>query len=513
MIEIIHSREELNQLIINMKSDGWSIRGLGRRFKMSRNTIRSILRTHANQRNQGHDVLLPQKNKTLRKSKLDPFVPKIKELLEEFPQITGQRVLEELHLAGYTGGKTILRERLKILRPKPKKKPTVRFETDPGYQGQMDWSPYTISFTDEGKKKVQCFSYILGFSRRHYIDFTYRRDFYTMIRRHQDAFNHFGGVPKTCLYDSEKTVVLRWEAGKPVCNPAFVAFITHYGVRPVICARGRAQTKGKVEAPFQFVENNLLNGRKFKDFNELREVARWWLANKSDPHLHETTGRMPLELFLESEQRNLKPLPLHAYDSAEVALRVCSIDAFLDFEGNRYSVPFEYCCDILTMKATDEEIIVYSAQIEEIACHERVVAGSGAVIELPEHRGSKLVRYGLESVRDSFLALGCAAETFIDGLQRKQPRNSGFHARYILQLKGRYHTEAINKALNHANRYYAFDCKAVERILRVKATPRTLESVCSESVRQELRKALPEIKQRPLSQYVKLFKQDDGKNE
>ena len=45
-------------------------------------------------------------------------------------------------------------------------------------------------------------------------------------------------------YDSEKTVVLRWEAGQPVCNPAFVAFITHYGVRPVICARGRPQTKG-----------------------------------------------------------------------------------------------------------------------------------------------------------------------------------------------------------------------------------------------------------------------------
>ena len=168
---------------------------------MSRNTIRSVLRKNEQQRNQEHDILQPQKNKIHRKSKLDPFVPKIKKLLKEFPEITGQRIIEELHLAGYTVGKTIFRERLKVLRPKPKKRnqqsalkqiPDIR----------VKWiGPYTINFRGEGKKKIQCFSYILGFSRRQYIDFTYRRDFYTLIRRHQDAFNHFGDAPKTCLYD------------------------------------------------------------------------------------------------------------------------------------------------------------------------------------------------------------------------------------------------------------------------------------------------------------------------
>ena len=70
----------------------------------------------------------------------------------------------------------------------------------------MDWSPYTIPFTRSGKCTVQCFSYILGFSRRQYIDFTTHRDFYSLIRRHQDAFQYYGGVPKECLYDSEKKI-------------------------------------------------------------------------------------------------------------------------------------------------------------------------------------------------------------------------------------------------------------------------------------------------------------------
>ncbi len=108
-----------------------------------------------------------------------------------------------------------------------------------------------------------------------------------------DAFAYFNGTPAQCLYDSEKTVVLRWEAGKPVINPAFADFSTHYRIRPVICQRRHPETKGKVERPFQYVEGNLLSGREFQDIEDLRACARWWMKEKSDMHRHETTGRPP----------------------------------------------------------------------------------------------------------------------------------------------------------------------------------------------------------------------------
>ena len=129
------------------------------------------------------------------------------------------------------------------------------------------------------------------------------------------------GSRPTCLYDDEKTVVLRWEAGQPIYNPSFIAFITHYHCRPIACLPGRPETKGKIEAPFQYVEKNLLNGRKFRDMEDFRETARWWLSNRSDVHKHDTTGRSPLELFLEEEQAALTALPGHPYDTAEVALQ------------------------------------------------------------------------------------------------------------------------------------------------------------------------------------------------
>ncbi|MBW2605822.1 MAG: IS21 family transposase [Deltaproteobacteria bacterium] len=501
----IRNREELEHQIITLHAEGWSIRALTRHFAMGRNTIRRIIRKNRSRREQGHDVL-DQKKPVLRKSKLDVYRPLLKELLETYPDITGVRMYEELVADGFKGGKTILTDYLRKIRPRPKKDPVVRFETEPGKQGQMDWSPYTLSFTRTGQQKVICFSYVLGFSRRHYIDFTPNRKFFTLIRRHQDAFAHFGGVPDTCLYDNEKTVVLRWEAGQPVYNPSFVAFITHYHCRPIACPPGRPEPKGKVEAPFLYIEKNLLNARKFRDMEELRATARWWLANRSDVHKHDTTGRQPLELFMEQEQSALRTLPAHPYDTAEVALRVCRVDGFLEHETNLYSVPFEYVADILTLKATEREVFVYSPSLKLIARHDRRPIGAGAKVEDPDHRKSQKVRYGLEPVREAFLSLGSAAEDFLKGLKGSHPHHCGFQARYILRMKETYHTDDIHGALVHALKYYAFDGKTIERILKARFIPRSLESIHNKSASQ-IFATLPEIKQRPLEDYCNLFKE------
>lgn len=506
----VKNREELEHLIITMRAEGWTIRALSRHFQMGRNTLRRILRKKDSERNEGHDILAQKRRQAPRKSKLDPFLPAMKELLEKYPEMTGKRLYEELSVQGYEGGISILRDRFRKLHPKGKRNPVMRFETDPGGQGQMDWSPYTIPFTRIGKTEVLCFSYILGFSRRQYIDFTTNRKFFTLIRRHQDAFHYYEGVPKQCLYDGEKTVLLRWEAGHPVYNPAFIAFITHYHCKPIVVRR--PETKGKIEAPFQYVEKNLLNARTFQDLDDLKATAQWWLRDRSDQHVHETTHRPPLELFMEQERGALQPLPLHDYDSSEVALRVCSIDGFLDFETNRYSVPYEYVADILTLKATEQDVFIYSPEIEVVAHHERLAQGAGQTSEKPEHRTSKKIRYGLEPVRDAFLALGNHAEAFLAGLKVTYPRNAGFQARFILRLKETYHADDINMAFHHALRYQAFDAKAIERILLAKAKPRTLESVRNEQARKELEKTLPRIEQRPLDEYCTLLCREEKEN-
>ena len=60
----------------------------------------------------------------------------------------------------------------------------------------------------------------------------------------------------------------------------------------------------------------------------------------------------------------------------EVALRVCDLDGYIDFETNRYPVPYDYVTDILTMKATEHEVLIYSPELALVVRHERAKAGA-----------------------------------------------------------------------------------------------------------------------------------------
>ena len=501
MIEIIPDNAHLRLSVLSAHNEGWSIRRICRHYGISRNRVRRMLRTAQARRTESAPVLPRLKPPQQRASKLDEFVPAMKVLLEKYPKITGVRMLEELRVQGYQGGLSVLRALLKQLRPEPRDKSVIRFETDPGEQGQMDWSPYKIPFSRTGKAEVLCFSYILGFSRRQYVDFTLTRDFHTLIRRHRDAFEYFGGVPLQCLYDSEKTVVLRWEGGQPVFNPSYIDFITHYRCRPIACQRKHPQTKGKIERPFQYVEGNLLNARTPVDFEDLQALKKWWLREKSDTHIHDTTHRAPLELFMAEERSCLQPLPTQPYDCSEVVFRICPSDAFIEFETNLYSVPFGHMGEIVSVKATEQEIFVYSPYLDLLGHHPRHPDGAHRKEESPQHRTCASLRYGVEPVRQAFELIGDAAQQYLAGLMKKHPRGVGLHARTILQLKERYCTDDINRALTRALGYYAFDAASIERILKATATQRTLESQRNEKARDALARTIPRIKQRNLDEY------------
>lgn len=411
---------ELELEIMVLQREGLSQRQIAKKLKVGRKRVRNVLRKYEKQRQQGHDALDSHKKRP-RSSKLDPWLAFIRGKLEKYPDMTAVRMLEELQAAGFEGGITIVQECVRKLRPKPKREPTLRFETGPGEQGQMDWSPYKIRFRNAGVQKVLCFSYILGFSRRQYLDFTTHRDFYTMIRKHQSAFEYFQGVPQQCLYDGEKTVILRWEAGRPMYNPGFLAFLAHYGCRPVGCLPGRAKTKGKVERPFQSVEGHLLNGREFDDLEDLRRFTSRWLREYSDAHIHGTTRRTPLELFWEQERQALQPLPTYGFDTSEVRYVVGHDDGFVRFQTNLYSIPFAYILMHLVLRATEDEVEIYDPAFKVIAHHPRLPPGAGQQSLQPKHHEAARERHGLEPVRQRFLELGTHAEAFLGGLIQLHP--------------------------------------------------------------------------------------------
>jgi transposase len=465
--------EQTRNEIVRRFGEGMSQRRIAKSLGIARKTVRRVLAAVDQGRSAGlphPDLPLPPRR---RPSKLDAYQETIQQLLARYPNLTGRRLHEELRARGFTGGYTIVSQRLQELRPRRGAAPVVRFETAPGAQAQMDYSSYDLDFTEEGRRRVYLFSYLLGYSRRQYLHFVEAQDFPTTIREHQKAFAHLGGVAATCLYDNFKVVVLRYEDDEPIYNPRFLAFATHYGFRPQACRPYRPQTKGKCERPFGFVDCNLLNGRTLRSLVHLNEVTAAWLAEVADVRVHRDTKQRPLDRHAE-ELAHLLPVPTLPYDSAVVVYRVVNAEGFLAYGGNAYSVPWTHLGRTLPLRITEDEVIIYGPHLEEVTRHRLPARGqTGQRLVHPEHHPVSNPRLHHAQLEEQFTRLGPVAVQFFAGLIAGH-RQGKHQAHKVLSLLGLYAKADVLAALERAVRYGAYSVAAVERILAVHARPKTV---------------------------------------
>jgi transposase len=113
---------------------------------------------------------------------------------------------------------------------------TVRFETPPGLQGQVDWGHFGFIRHQGRTCKLYAFVLTLSWSRAMYLRFTTSLDFTWFIRCHVHAFRYLGGLPRRLLYDNLKSVVEWHPPDGPVhWNPRFLDFADVAGFSPQAC--------------------------------------------------------------------------------------------------------------------------------------------------------------------------------------------------------------------------------------------------------------------------------------
>jgi transposase len=217
---------------------------------------------------------------------------------------------------------------------------TLRFETLPGRQMQIDFGEKWIEVLGE---RVKAFVFVatLGFSRK-----TFTRVYPAQQQRHwleglEAAIGHFGGVPVECVVDNAKALVLRWENDRPEFHPEFEAFCRHWGMKPRACRPYRPRTKGKVERGVGYVKGNALGRLRWESWEALDAHLVWWMREVADVRTHGTTGERPIDRF-EQEALALHPINNHpSHLRARRFTRKVTGDCRIEFETNRYSVPFQ----------------------------------------------------------------------------------------------------------------------------------------------------------------------------
>jgi len=292
------SKEEFI-VIHTLKAKGYSIRHIARTLGLDRRTVTKRLK---------EKELQPYK---VRKypSKLDPYKEYIKKrVINTLPdRIPAPVVLEEIKKQGYKGSIRILQKYIGTIIQYPKKEEKlIRFETDPGYQAQVDWT--TIR---SGKNPIYAFVMVLGYSRMAFVYFTDNMKQDIWQECHIKAFEYFGGTPQTILYDNLKSVVIKrdkYGKNQHGFNNDFLDFAKDNFI-PKLCKPYRAQTKGKVERLNLYLKNNFyiplkssLKGSNITITPMYLNMKIFSWLEKANSRIHGTTKQRPIDMFKKEKQ-------------------------------------------------------------------------------------------------------------------------------------------------------------------------------------------------------------------
>jgi len=268
----------------------------------------------------------------------------------------------DLKRLGYTGCYETVKEFVRPLREERRRleEATIRFETGPGKQAQVDWGSTRIELSGN-PMRIRLFAMVLGFSRRIYVRAELDEKLPAFLSSHEQAFEWFGGLTETVLYDNPKTVCLHRDfEGKTVnWNPQFLDFARYWGYTPKLCKPYRARTKGKVESGIKYVKRNFfaLYGRSFSSLEELNRKLETWSLEIADQRIHGTTHEKPSVRF---EGERLLPLEGKSPYRIETAItRTIPSDALVVYKTNRYSVPWPLVGKEAVLKESGERLKIY----------------------------------------------------------------------------------------------------------------------------------------------------------
>jgi transposase len=354
--------------------EGLSIRAIARQLQLSRKTVRRLL---------GRATERTPPSSEPRASLLDTYDAELRRWLTDTPELTAPSILERLRPLGYTGGITILRDRVRTLRPRPAKEAFLTLDFKPGAAFQVDWADFGFALPG-CPRRVSGFVMVACYSRYLYLEFTLSQAMGTFLRCMERGLAFFGGVATADIFDNMKTVVISHKPHATVFNWRFLEYARARDFAVVACNVRKGNEKGLVERPIGFVRSRFWPGRRFTDLMDLNTQAVQWRDDIANNRRHDVTGKIPALVFRHEEQKHLKPIPNTPFDVDDVETNTVTKTFRVTFDRNRYSVPWRLSEQPVLVRATDDVVGVYLGS-KQIAAHRRSW-GAGGDIEHPSHR-------------------------------------------------------------------------------------------------------------------------------
>ena len=335
--------------IITLHRRGMKKRAIARELGISRNTVTKYI--------DNPELAFNRPKRQPRPSQLDPYVDNITAYIEEDKGYTATWIYDRLTNMGFTGSYEIVKRKVRQIKDRHQKVAFMRFETEPGYQAQVDFAEFQVEHANGRIEKLYLFSMILGYSRKIYAELIERCDLPTFLDCHIRAFEFFGGVPAEILYDRMKNVYIGRLAGRDRFNASLVGFALHYGFSPKVAPAYAAWIKGKVERPYTFIREGFWRGYGYLCLETANRDLITWLTRK-DLRVHGTTHEVVAVRF-DREQPHLGTLPRQPFDTSYRIYRKVYKDCTIRFEGNSFVVPHKLVGKQLVLRVKDHIMRIY----------------------------------------------------------------------------------------------------------------------------------------------------------
>ncbi len=408
---------------------------------------------------------LQSRTARVRPSRLDPYLPFVRETLERYPRLRATRLYEMLRGRGYDGSVVGLRRLVAKIRPTRPEAAYLRLSVLPGEQAQADWGCFGTIGSGRSKRALSCFVMVLSWSRAIHAVFTLDQTLESFLRGHVEAFEFFQGTARYVLYDNLKSAVLERRGDAIRFHPRLLDLCGHYHFAPRPCAPARGNEKGRVERQIQYLRTSFFAARPFRDVEDLNAQFRRWREEIAHVRPVPGEGDLTVAEALERERRLLLPLPEHPFETTSVRVVSSGKTPYVRFDRNLYSIPYELVRKPLTL-AADHELVRLLDGDREVARHVRSY-GSRETIEDPRHIDELAAakRNAAQSRgRDRLRAAVPETDRIFEALALRGG-NLGSHTVRLLRSLDEYGAEELRAAVQTALEREAFGAGSVSHIL------------------------------------------------
>jgi len=458
-------------VIRTLHGSGYSGRKIAALLHVDRSTVAKYISRGQNPPNAptGSESVTERSGPTIRpgpKSACEPFRDVIVQKVEQ--GLSSQRIYQDLVTEhGFTAKYSSVRRFVgKLL--EATETPVRRVEVLPAEEAQVDFGTAApVQMSDGKKRRPWVFRIVLSHSRKAYSEVVWHQSTEAFIGALENAFRHFGGVPKTLVIDNLKAAVKRGDWYDPEVHPKLQSFAQHYSTVFLPTKPYTPQHKGKVEAGVKYVKYNALKGRTFSSLEEQNAFLRDWETNVADTRIHGTTKRQVKKQFEDVERQVLLPLPVQRFPFFHESRRVVHRDGHIEVEKAYYSLPPEYISRRVWVRWDSRVVRIFNNRWEQVAIHAKAEPGR---FRTNAHHIPREKVSGVERGTDALLR-----EVGFIGPHTRQWSQAMIQARGIegvrvlvglKALAGKHKTQALEEACRKALAHGAYRLRTIRELLK-----------------------------------------------